>query len=274
MNIALRNPIAPWKIEILDGLLWKDGSPLRDWGRQTEVGVVRPRSRADLSGTPELRQAKKLASRGVRSILLYGIGGFAQRPTDRHHRQRPDRQRVPDSARRPRDDHHRRHRHLGAQPDDPQPQRSPRVVGRDLVGRSRRPAVHPGQAASPLPPPARATTPWPTSAFSTSRPAAPSPSTPTPARSQSPPTGALQRRTRRLQAQGHEPGHRHRPEHLGGVPRGQGAQPVTPQGAAERTHLTSAPLPNEEEDPQPCLPAAATARPPLLPAKQPGCRTS
>ncbi|MFJ1742624.1 Mucin-19 [Streptomyces microflavus] len=81
VNIALRNPIAPWKIEILDGLLWKNGSPLREWADKLKSAWSALAAAADLSGTPELRQANKLASRGVRSILLYGIGGFAQRPT-------------------------------------------------------------------------------------------------------------------------------------------------------------------------------------------------
>ena len=31
VNLALRNPVTPWRIEILDGLLWESGTPLRDW---------------------------------------------------------------------------------------------------------------------------------------------------------------------------------------------------------------------------------------------------
>lgn len=81
VNIALRNPIVPWKIEILDGLLWRNGSPLRDWADKLKSAWSALAAAAELSGTPDLRQANKLASRGVRSILLYGIGGFAQRPT-------------------------------------------------------------------------------------------------------------------------------------------------------------------------------------------------
>ncbi|MFB6881256.1 Mucin-19 [Streptomyces noursei] len=81
VNLALRNPITPWKIEILDGLLWESGTPLKEWSEKLKKAWSGLSAAATHAGTDELRQAYKLASRGVRSILLYGIGGFAQRPT-------------------------------------------------------------------------------------------------------------------------------------------------------------------------------------------------
>ncbi|MET8768437.1 MULTISPECIES: hypothetical protein [unclassified Streptomyces] len=80
INAALRNPIQPWKIEILDGLLWEAGAPLREWSDKLKDAWAELASWARAAGTDELRQAYKLASRAVRSILLYGIGSFAQRP--------------------------------------------------------------------------------------------------------------------------------------------------------------------------------------------------
>ncbi|GGX53179.1 Mucin-19 [Streptomyces noursei] len=81
VNLALRNPLTPWKIEILDGLLWESGTPLKEWSEKLKEAWRGLSAAAAHVGTDELRQAYKLASRGVRSILLYGIGGFAQRPT-------------------------------------------------------------------------------------------------------------------------------------------------------------------------------------------------
>ncbi|MEU6331484.1 Mucin-19 [Streptomyces sp. NPDC047049] len=80
VNLALRNPITPWKIEILDGLLWESGTPLKEWSEKLKAAWSRLSAAAAHAGTDDLRQAYKLASRGARSILLYGIGGFAQRP--------------------------------------------------------------------------------------------------------------------------------------------------------------------------------------------------
>ncbi|MFD3422643.1 Mucin-19 [Streptomyces decoyicus] len=81
INVALRNPLMPWKIEILDGLLWESGTPLKEWSERLKTAWRELAATAVHVGTDELRRAYELASRGVRSILLYGIGGFAQRPT-------------------------------------------------------------------------------------------------------------------------------------------------------------------------------------------------
>ncbi|MGW7466949.1 Mucin-19 [Streptomyces xantholiticus] len=81
VNAALRNPIRPWKIEILDGLLWKAGQPLKTWSGHLKDAWAGLAATAQHAGSEDLRQAYRLASRAVRSILLYGIGGFAQRPT-------------------------------------------------------------------------------------------------------------------------------------------------------------------------------------------------
>ncbi|MDJ0342829.1 Mucin-19 [Streptomyces sp. H10-C2] len=81
VNAALRNPITPWKIEILDGLLWESGTPLKDWSEKLKKAWASLAAKAQLAGTDDLREANRLASRAIRSILLYGIGGFAQRPT-------------------------------------------------------------------------------------------------------------------------------------------------------------------------------------------------
>ncbi|MHB6903966.1 hypothetical protein [Streptomyces sp. DB-54] len=77
---ALSNPLAPWKVEILDGLLWDDGKPLDDWSKKLKEAWASLAAQADLHGDPTHRQAAHLASRAVRSLLLYGIGSFAQRP--------------------------------------------------------------------------------------------------------------------------------------------------------------------------------------------------
>ncbi|THA28241.1 Mucin-19 [Streptomyces sp. RKND-216] len=80
VNLALRNPIAPWKVEILDGLLWESGTPLREWSTRLKDAWSALQTLAATHGDERQRLAAHLASRGVRSILLYGIGGFAQRP--------------------------------------------------------------------------------------------------------------------------------------------------------------------------------------------------
>ncbi|WP_405419353.1 hypothetical protein [Streptomyces erythrochromogenes] len=77
---ALANPLQPWKIEILDGLLFDDGKPLDDWSRKLKEAWSRLTAQAQLHGDPAQRTAAHLASRAVRAILLYGIGSFAQRP--------------------------------------------------------------------------------------------------------------------------------------------------------------------------------------------------
>ncbi|WP_331758827.1 Mucin-19 [Streptomyces anulatus] len=80
INLALRNPIQPWRIEILDGLVWEKGDPLKDWSNKLKDAWRALRAVADVHGDEQQRQAARLASRAVRSILLYGIGTFAQRP--------------------------------------------------------------------------------------------------------------------------------------------------------------------------------------------------
>ncbi|MFB8443606.1 Mucin-19 [Streptomyces niveus] len=80
VNLALRNPLQPWRIEILDGLLWEKGEPLKAWSNNLKEAWQALRAQAHLAGDDRQRRAAFLASRGVRSIHLYGIGGFAQRP--------------------------------------------------------------------------------------------------------------------------------------------------------------------------------------------------
>ncbi|MCZ4120285.1 hypothetical protein O3X23_12980 [Streptomyces sp. H39-S7] len=82
INLALRNHLQPWKIEILDGLVWwEDGAPLRIWaGRLKDAWAALQKRAEDIQNDDDTRAASHLASRAVRSILLYGIGGFAQRP--------------------------------------------------------------------------------------------------------------------------------------------------------------------------------------------------
>ncbi|MDX2939291.1 hypothetical protein [Streptomyces ipomoeae] len=80
IHTALTNPIQPWKIEILDGILWEDGKPLDDWAKKLKETWTNLSAQAHFQGNPEQARAAHLASRAVRSILLYGIGSFAQRP--------------------------------------------------------------------------------------------------------------------------------------------------------------------------------------------------
>ncbi|MDG5808572.1 hypothetical protein P9869_39195 [Streptomyces ossamyceticus] len=80
IHTALTNPIQPWKIEILDGILWEDGKPLDDWAKKLKETWTNLTAQAHFQGDPQQARAAHLASRAVRSILLYGIGSFAQRP--------------------------------------------------------------------------------------------------------------------------------------------------------------------------------------------------
>ncbi|MFJ2915400.1 hypothetical protein ACIO8F_39785 [Streptomyces sp. NPDC087228] len=80
IHTALANPIQPWNIEILDGILFDDGKPLDDWSKKLKEAWANLNAQADLNGDPTQRTAAHLASRAVRAILLYGIGAFAQRP--------------------------------------------------------------------------------------------------------------------------------------------------------------------------------------------------
>ncbi|RNG22819.1 hypothetical protein [Streptomyces botrytidirepellens] len=80
IHTALTNPLTPWKIEILDGILWDDGKPLDDWSKNLKDCWARLTTQATMHGDEHQRTAAHLASRAVRAILLYGIGSFAQRP--------------------------------------------------------------------------------------------------------------------------------------------------------------------------------------------------
>ncbi|MEV5400951.1 hypothetical protein AB0N26_33280 [Streptomyces cellulosae] len=80
IHTALANPIQPWKIEILDGILWDDGKPLDDWAKKLKETWTNLTAQAHFQGNAQQARAAHLASRAVRAILLYGIGSFAQRP--------------------------------------------------------------------------------------------------------------------------------------------------------------------------------------------------
>ncbi|MBQ0882809.1 hypothetical protein [Streptomyces sp. RT42] len=80
LHTALTNPLQPWKIEILDGILWDDGKPLDDWAKKLKETWTNLTAQAQFHGDPLQARAAHLASRAVRAILLYGIGSFAQRP--------------------------------------------------------------------------------------------------------------------------------------------------------------------------------------------------
>lgn len=80
IHTALSNPAGPWRIEILDGILFDDGKPLDDWSKKLKDAWASLTAQAGLNGDPTQRTAAHLASRAVRAILLYGIGAFAQRP--------------------------------------------------------------------------------------------------------------------------------------------------------------------------------------------------
>ncbi|MFJ3644450.1 hypothetical protein [Streptomyces murinus] len=80
IHTALTNALTPWKIEILDGILWEDGKPLDDWAKKLKEGWTNLSAQAHFQGNPQQARAAHLASRAVRAILLYGIGSFAQRP--------------------------------------------------------------------------------------------------------------------------------------------------------------------------------------------------
>ncbi|WP_331732881.1 hypothetical protein OG613_48835 (plasmid) [Streptomyces sp. NBC_00015] len=80
IHTALSNPIQPWKIEVLDGILWEDGKPLDDWAKKLKETWTNLSAQAHFQGDAQQARAAHLASRAVRAILLYGIGAFAQRP--------------------------------------------------------------------------------------------------------------------------------------------------------------------------------------------------
>ncbi|RAJ32849.1 hypothetical protein K353_05847 [Kitasatospora sp. SolWspMP-SS2h] len=80
IHLALSNHLAPWKVEILGGLLFEDGKPLDEWGKRLKAAWADLTNLSKLHGDERQRQAAYLASRAVRSVLLFGLGGFAQRP--------------------------------------------------------------------------------------------------------------------------------------------------------------------------------------------------
>ncbi|MFD0327392.1 hypothetical protein ACFQZC_02100 [Streptacidiphilus monticola] len=80
MYAALTNPLAPWRVEVLDGLVWKEGKPLDEWSRRLKSAWSQLTGLSHTHADPGERTAAYLASRAVRSILLFGIGGFAARP--------------------------------------------------------------------------------------------------------------------------------------------------------------------------------------------------
>ncbi|MEU0390022.1 Mucin-19 [Streptomyces chartreusis] len=81
INVALRNPITPWKVEFLDGLVWeKNQRPLQEWSTKLKSVWNHLLRWSTSHGDESMRWAFRLAARAVRSILLYGIGTFAQRP--------------------------------------------------------------------------------------------------------------------------------------------------------------------------------------------------
>ncbi|WP_042373261.1 hypothetical protein [Streptacidiphilus neutrinimicus] len=77
---ALSNPIKPWRIEVLDALVFQDGEPIDKWSLHLKEAWNQLSAVARVHEDPRQRQANYLAARAVRSILLFGIGGFAQRP--------------------------------------------------------------------------------------------------------------------------------------------------------------------------------------------------
>ncbi|MFE2693662.1 Mucin-19 [Streptomyces mirabilis] len=80
LNVALRNPLMPWRIEILDGLVWEKGDALKGWSTKLKDAWAHLQRWSTSHADERMRHAYRLASRAVRSILLYGIGTFAQRP--------------------------------------------------------------------------------------------------------------------------------------------------------------------------------------------------
>jgi hypothetical protein len=77
---ALSNPVAPWRIEVLDALVFAEGDPIDKWSKWLKEAWASLSAGAQIHADARQRQALYLASRAVRSILLFGIGGFAQRP--------------------------------------------------------------------------------------------------------------------------------------------------------------------------------------------------
>ncbi|MFI9329297.1 hypothetical protein ACIGZJ_17345 [Kitasatospora sp. NPDC052868] len=80
VHLALSNHLMPWKVEVLGGLLFEDGKPLDEWGKRLKAAWADLTNLSRIHGDERQRQAAYLASRAVRSVLLFGLGGFAQRP--------------------------------------------------------------------------------------------------------------------------------------------------------------------------------------------------
>ncbi|MFC8454565.1 hypothetical protein [Kitasatospora sp. NPDC057223] len=80
VHLALSNHLMPWKVEVLGGLVFEDGKPLDDWGRKLKAAWADLTNLSRIHADERQRQAAYLASRAVRSVLLFGLGGFAQRP--------------------------------------------------------------------------------------------------------------------------------------------------------------------------------------------------
>ncbi|MFD9685112.1 hypothetical protein ACFWXO_05050 [Kitasatospora sp. NPDC059088] len=98
INVALNNPQQmPWRVEILDGLVWKEAKPLDDWANKLKTAWSDLVGLSRVHGDERTSRAAHLASRGIRSILLYGIGKFAQRP-GMNTGTTPSGQPVPDGA--------------------------------------------------------------------------------------------------------------------------------------------------------------------------------
>jgi hypothetical protein len=70
----------PWRIEVLDALVFAEGDAIDKWSKWLKEAWASLTAGAQIHGDARQRQALYLASRAVRSILLFGIGGFAQRP--------------------------------------------------------------------------------------------------------------------------------------------------------------------------------------------------
>jgi len=77
---ALSKPVTPWRVEVPDGLVREDGKPIDDWAKQLNAAWADLTNLFRIHADERQRTAAYLASRAVRSILLFGIGGFAQRP--------------------------------------------------------------------------------------------------------------------------------------------------------------------------------------------------
>ncbi|SEL28106.1 hypothetical protein [Streptacidiphilus jiangxiensis] len=80
VHTALSNPFGPWRIEVLDALVFAEGDPIDKWSKWLKEAWASLSAGAQIHADACQRQALYLASRAVRSILLFGIGGFAQRP--------------------------------------------------------------------------------------------------------------------------------------------------------------------------------------------------